>query len=89
MKIYQNPILTMLISGCQDCPHRIARRFKNNDRYYTGWVCEAINILHKNPITGREIATHPIVEEALMSGAARNDCPLEDAPQTPKTRGEQ
>lgn len=80
MKLYKNSILSMLIHGCSDCPHRVAQRYKNGIKYSTGWVCDAISIAHKNPISGLEIAAHPSVKEAMVQGGALDECPLENHP---------
>ena len=78
MKIYKNPILNLIVQSCRDCPNRISQRYKNGNKYSTGWACKAITLRHKNPVSGIEISAHPSVHDAMMMDGFREDCPLED-----------
>ena len=79
MKIYENPIMRMLIEGCSHCPNRTAQRVKNGEKFSTIWVCKKISIPHKNPISGLDITIHPNLKEPMMTGGFLHNCPLPDA----------
>ncbi|HNQ42798.1 MAG TPA: hypothetical protein PKI59_00105 [Candidatus Cloacimonadota bacterium] len=77
MKIYRNPILTLIVQSCRECPNRISRPYKNGNKYSMGWVCKAITLKHKDPVNGT-ITAHPSVRYAMMQDGYLDDCPLED-----------
>jgi len=79
MKLYQNSICGMLISGCADCPNRFAQRYKTAKGFRSGPACKVIYNTSSNPITGKELRICASVSEALLLGGCHAHCPLPDS----------
>lgn len=80
MKVYKTSITSLPIPGCRECPNRVSKRFKHNQRYYGEWVCAAITYKTQNPITRETVFSHrfPSVAEAMRHNTHHHECPLED-----------
>ncbi|MFA7542766.1 MAG: hypothetical protein WCY84_00190 [Candidatus Cloacimonadaceae bacterium] len=80
MKVYKSSILSLPVKSCQECPNRVAKRFKSGERYYSEWVCAAIEDTSYDKALNKLVARHrfPSVMEQLKEGGYHRDCPLAD-----------
>lgn len=80
MKLYQNSICVLLISGCADCPNKKAARYKTSTGFKSRYECQTLNHnRYDYSVAGNKLTFHPPLTEVIREGGFLEDCPLPDA----------
>ena len=77
MKLFKNATLTLPVTSCEHCPHKIAQRYKKTKGFGTYGACSAISRT-VSLSNGKQATYHPSIADASSHGGFLPDCPLEE-----------
>jgi len=75
MRIYENAVTSLIITGCKECPNRA----KINRSSYSFNICKVLTRYEKDPNFGEmEIPIYSNINEYIRDGGFHPNCPLLD-----------
>lgn len=75
-RLFNTAKATIKVSCCSECPGKEIKRYCIKGKVSMGKVCgQLIYIIGKDQYN-QEIYDHPRLEDTLMYGGMRSDCPL-------------